>query len=269
MYNMNYSTSYENYGFNYNLSYIGLKAQGTVKKYFEIDRSTVFAGIGSGVAFHGYDDIARQEHVFEVSAYSVYDIPWFISPEFGFMHKDGKKQISISGHYLWYPGSDPFLFGELKQPANTATTAYRGSYLGLAITWDFLIPRKEKPIDIIEPVDPEIVDRDAIHTKTANMKPGKLTIKVWDHLTVDNDTISILFNGEIVLQEHGLTARKKTVKVDLEPGVNYLTVLAHNEGEQSPNSCAMIIRSGSDEFEYILNSSMMRNEGIAIHVSDD
>lgn len=268
LYQMTYNTD----GFTYSLAYLGLKAQANAKKFisFGSQLSTFFMGMGYGYAFHSNDVLYNRKGDFEVTSNSYEDTPWFISPQVGLTRAEKHVQINMSVHYMIYPGAQPFLRVNLESPANTATTDYRGSYLGFEISADWLLPGKERAEpEIFEPeVDPEIVNRESMHSKSATLKPGKLTIKVWDHLTIDHDTISILFNGRIVLANYGLKASKKKVKVDLQPGENYLTILAHNEGEQSPNSCAISIKSGSDEYEYVLNSSMMRNEGIKIVVEE-
>ena len=58
-------------------------------------------------------------------------------------------------------------------------------------------------------------------------------------MNVDNDTISIVVNNKVVLKEHHLTRRKKRVKVTLDHGANSIKILAHNEGDEGKNTCAV------------------------------
>jgi len=71
-----------------------------------------------------------------------------------------------------------------------------------------------------------------------------LTIEVWDSGAIDGDIVSIITNTGTVLSNFTLKGpnEKKVIKANFPAnGYNYLVLYAHNEGDYSPNTCAMTV----------------------------
>src|SRR5690554_6111083 len=69
-------------------------------------------------------------------------------------------------------------------------------------------------------------------------------IQVWDHGTVDGDIVSIIANGNVIIDEQTLSGPSSPISVDYDfgyNGFNYVTLYAHNLGSIPPNTCTIAI----------------------------
>lgn len=90
-----------------------------------------------------------------------------------------------------------------------------------------------------------------------------MTIEVWDGNREDGDIISLNYNGEIILKEYLLKNKKKVLKIKLEKGTSYLTLIAHNLGDIPPNTAAVsVIRNDGSKKVITLKSDMGTSEAI-------
>jgi len=86
-----------------------------------------------------------------------------------------------------------------------------------------------------------------------------LDVYVWDDEREDGDTISLILNGEWILNHYGITAEKKKVSVNLVPDrVNYLVLYAHNLGKFPPNTAVISFNDGKAEKMLTLESDLKR-----------
>jgi hypothetical protein len=92
-----------------------------------------------------------------------------------------------------------------------------------------------------------------------------ILIEVWDNSSIDGDTISVYFNGEPVLLNYGLQAKKERIELKLKPGKNELTVVAINEGAIRPNTAAFTIRNGRKKYKVNTITSKTQNETIHLN----
>jgi outer membrane protein W len=165
-----------------------------------------------------------------------------------------------------------------------------GTYLGITVKYGFnfyhrekvikpikekttpsTAPEKVKPekeIKVKPPKDetiPKSVDgRSVSVTKKISVKKNEIIIKVWDHEVVDGDIISLNFNGKWILQNFTLEKGAKEIRVTLQPGTNYLVLHAHNLGQYSPNTAAIIVDDGVKENKVILQSTLNASGTIQI-----
>ncbi len=111
---------------------------------------------------------------------------------------------------------------------------------------------------------PDSLGNRAVRTgKRVLVKTDELTFVVWDSEIVDGDTISLYFNGQWLLKEHALTAKKKKIKVKINPEAdNYLILHAHNEGTRSPNTAALTVDDGILRKRVALSSDMGTSDAI-------
>jgi hypothetical protein len=64
----------------------------------------------------------------------------------------------------------------------------------------------------------------------------KIRIELWDSAIEDNDRISVLLNGVIVLNNKEMKNKKEVLKLELLSGENILEFVAENEGEMVNNT---------------------------------
>lgn len=113
----------------------------------------------------------------------------------------------------------------------------------------------------------QVGDVVASQSCTAQMKrPGGLEditvdsrtvqLRIWDHGSEDGDIVSIFLNNT-KLGQGKITKRGGGFTLNLNPGPNTLTVLAHNEGTSSPNTASVSITNvirGPAQQEYNLTT---------------
>lgn len=113
---------------------------------------------------------------------------------------------------------------------------------------DLLVDAKGKP--------KKLKSRKVTQQKGIVVDSDDITIAVWDYAAIDNDTISLNFNGQWLLQEYGLVKQKKYIKVHLDKQDNYILLYAHNLGSIPPNTLTMSINDGKAETVTRLESNL-------------
>jgi hypothetical protein len=129
-----------------------------------------------------------------------------------------------------------------------------------------IVPPTPKDTLIEEPlvVKPAYSDRKLVIKETIHVPKDSIWIKVSDSNREDGDIISLEFNGQLLIKEYTLTTTKKGFRVRLQPGVNVLTLIAHNLGEIPPNTAALEIERAEGRKLIILESDMDTSESIQI-----
>ncbi len=109
--------------------------------------------------------------------------------------------------------------------------------------------------------------------KNRNVKKGEeikvtsktISITVYDHQRDDGDIISLNYNGNYILEKFTLKNEQHKIDVVLDDDKavpNYLILYAHNLGEVSPNTVAVIVDDGSTRQRFILNADMNTSDVI-------
>ncbi len=90
------------------------------------------------------------------------------------------------------------------------------------------------------------------------VKSKTVTIKIWDNEKEDGDIISVYLNGARIKKEITVKKTEHIFTLDLKEGANTFKLFAHNEGQQSPNTAAILIDDGTQEYKREL--SCKKNE---------
>lgn len=92
------------------------------------------------------------------------------------------------------------------------------------------------------------------------------SISVWDHGLIDGDIVSIIANGDTIIDEITLDGPSNPYQVNYDfgyNGYNYITLFAHNLGSVSPNTCTVAING----VEFILEANLDTNGAVDVIVS--
>jgi hypothetical protein len=93
-----------------------------------------------------------------------------------------------------------------------------------------------------------------VHVKTINLK-------VYDNAIVDGDTVSILYNGKLLLSHKLLS--EKAIEINLELNENQtrheITLFAENLGSIPPNTALIVITAGEKRYELFASASLEEN----------
>lgn len=93
--------------------------------------------------------------------------------------------------------------------------------------------------------------------------------EVYDHKIIDNDVVSILFNGEWILEKFRISEKKHRFKIKLnDSGVNYLLLHADEEGRRPPATIALAYTVSGTRHQIILNSDKLKSELIEIRLKN-
>lgn len=129
-----------------------------------------------------------------------------------------------------------------------------------------IVPPKQKDTLVQEPLvsKPAYSNRKLVTKETIHVPKDSIWIQVSDSNREDGDIISLEFNGQLLIKEYTLTTTQKGFRVRLQPGINILTLIAHNLGEIPPNTAALKIERTEGWKRIILESDMDTSESIQI-----
>lgn len=86
------------------------------------------------------------------------------------------------------------------------------------------------------------------------VKSKKVTVKIWDEAREDGDIVSVFLNDTRIKKELTVKKSEYVFTLELEEGINTFRLLAHNEGENPPNTAALLIDDGAEEHKRVLSS---------------
>jgi hypothetical protein len=119
------------------------------------------------------------------------------------------------------------------------------------------------PVKKDEPITSKLKFEDRVNTvlKTIPIKNKIFTVDFYDNGEIDGDSISVFFNGKLVLSHKMLSykAISLTLTIDADREVNELVMYADNLGEIPPNTALMIVHDGDNRYEQRIESDLGRN----------
>jgi len=105
--------------------------------------------------------------------------------------------------------------------------------------------------------------------KTIPIKNETFTVDFYDNGEIDGDSISVFYNGKLVLSHKRLTNKPITLTLTADPDkkVNELVMYAENLGEIPPNTALMVVRDGDNRYEARITSDTEKNGTIRFSYS--
>lgn len=84
---------------------------------------------------------------------------------------------------------------------------------------------------------------------------------LYDNGDIDGDTISLFFNGKLVLAHKRLTDKALSVNLDVDNSrdINELVMYAENLGSIPPNTAVMIVTDGDNRYEVRIASDLQKS----------
>lgn len=255
----------------YSISKIGLALHGNIyyrhplkeKKYFHL-------GIDAGNIYQARDRISSVESTFSAETISNKSIRPFIAPEIGFAFDAGKRfYASLLATYQYQFERSKIMTVKLTDPSGTMTASAVGDYLGFKIRFHYTLYGHNEPKHrtMSRPKEhDEFMGRENKTVETFSTKSKNLKLKLFDNGEIDGDIISVMVNDAYVLTEHLLSKEPVILKLRLRQGVNRIVIIAHNEGEVSPNTMACELVSGNIRKSLTLSSSLKSSVSIEINI---
>jgi hypothetical protein len=102
-------------------------------------------------------------------------------------------------------------------------------------------------------------ENDLVRTLTINAE--NVVVKLFDNGQIDNDTISVYLDKQLILSKKRLSAAALTInlKMDESDPDHELVMVAENLGEIPPNTSLMIVTAGDQRFEVRITSTEQKN----------
>ncbi len=105
--------------------------------------------------------------------------------------------------------------------------------------------------------------------KTIIVKNKKITVDVYDDGDIDNDIVSVFYNGIQVIIKKSLSTNPLSLTLTVEPGKsNELVLFAENLGNIPPNTALMIINDGPNRHEVRLSADMKNNAEVKFELKN-
>jgi hypothetical protein len=136
-------------------------------------------------------------------------------------------------------------------------------------------PVPVQPKDSVPPVvaAPVEVKKDSITkpktiTQRKNVEQSHLEVdvktinlKLYDNAIMDGDTVSILYNGKMLLTHQLLSVKGIELNIDLDPNQtrHEITLFAENLGSIPPNTALVVITAGKKRYELFASASLEEN----------
>lgn len=117
------------------------------------------------------------------------------------------------------------------------------------------------------PIPKVLVERENKLVKTITTAEEDIQIDIYDNGTIDNDTISLYHNNELVISSSKLNTKpiKLKIKNNSTNNRHELVMVAENLGEIPPNTALMVITAGKERYEVFLSSDEQRNAKVIIN----
>ena len=128
-----------------------------------------------------------------------------------------------------------------------------------------------------KPVLPKLINNPPPLEKRANDLVKQITVdhdsvivSLYDNGEIDGDSVTLIYNNNIITTHQLLTAQAKTFVLKVEPGNarNELVMYAENLGSIPPNTALMIITDGNKRYEVNVSSSKDRNGVVAFKLRE-
>ena len=101
--------------------------------------------------------------------------------------------------------------------------------------------------------------------KTLKVKSSSLRVALYDDGEIDNDTVSIYLNKNLIVDSKPLSKKPLSFDVSLESEkTNELTFFANNLGKTPPNTSLAIITDGTNRYEVPLSADLKNNATIKL-----
>ncbi len=97
--------------------------------------------------------------------------------------------------------------------------------------------------------------------KTIEIQNHTFRVDLYDNGEIDGDSISLFFNGKLLLQHQRLSEKAitLTLRADEKKDINELIMYAENLGTIPPNTALMVVTDGNKRYEVFISSDLEKS----------
>ncbi len=119
---------------------------------------------------------------------------------------------------------------------------------------------KTQPAEV-KAIDPKYQKRNNEVIKTIEIDNIDFTVDLYDNGEIDGDSVSLFFNGSLILSHKRLSDKALRLKlnVDKSRDVNELIMYAENLGTIPPNTALMVVNDGDNRYEVRISSDLQKS----------
>lgn len=99
-------------------------------------------------------------------------------------------------------------------------------------------------------------------TPVIDVDADSLKVTLYDNGEVDNDTISLFYNRQLIAHSQMLSDKPLTFMLPVDTTVNEIAMYAENLGKLPPNTALAVIYAGDRRFELGMTSTFIKNATI-------
>ena len=127
------------------------------------------------------------------------------------------------------------------------------------------MPLSKKTIQdkIIAPI-PDFEKRNNTLIRTIEVENVSVKVDLYDNGEIDGDSISLFYNGKLLLSHKRLSDKPITLNINVEndKSINELVMYAENLGSIPPNTALMIVYDGPNRYEVRITSDLKKSGAI-------
>lgn len=168
----------------------------------------------------------------------------------------GKESAAQKNAVLTPPATPPIKTTTIEQPAGVAAPVFT----------EVQKPETRRPEATAAVKAPDrITERAIAAPQIVYFRSDSLELSLYDNGEVDGDTVSVLLNGQLILEKQGLktSAIKKTIYVPAGQSDSLTLVLfAENLGKYPPNTGLLVVHDGEDVYQVRFSADLRQNAAV-------
>lgn len=116
------------------------------------------------------------------------------------------------------------------------------------------------------PIPKILTERENSLVKTIHIDEKEVQIDYYDNGVIDNDTITVYHNNELVINKGRLSDAPITLKIHLDEKspIHEIITVAENLGDVPPNTALMVITAGKKRYEVFITSDEKTNAKVVL-----
>lgn len=124
-----------------------------------------------------------------------------------------------------------------------------------------VLPPADQKTDSIKTVIAQIPQRKNKEQSHLEVNTRKLTLNVYDNAVVDGDTVSIFYNGRLLVSHQRLSEKPIVIELELDEKQTRHEILlfAENLGGIPPNTALIVVYAGNKRYELFSSASLEEN----------
>lgn len=227
-----------------------------------LESGWVKVGLGGGFSWQQAGAKGRGEGIFGVRTQFEAMERTYICGELSWWHGDMQDKWELVFRYARHLQRSPAYTAEVYAGPDSKRFTATQDHIAFVFRYHLGFPRRPERGTPLQ--ESEVVERDTDTLVTLATRRAAVPLVLWDDAENDGDTVSVVLNGRVVLDHHGLSNAHMHVDLSLEPGDNTLLIVAHNEGRVPPNTARAYLRTGQGRVHLLVKTTTTRNAAVRL-----